>query len=67
MWYHTAWTIWDKVPAPSKPDSGQTKSYLIETMVELLGSQVVAGRGELALTATLIAKLLCGRPSGNNL
>jgi hypothetical protein len=32
-----------------------TKSYLIETMVELLGSQVLAGKCEFALTAVPIA------------
>jgi hypothetical protein len=37
------------------PDWGQTKSYLIETMVELLGSQVLAGKCEFALTAVPIA------------
>jgi hypothetical protein len=48
-----------------EPDWGQTKSYLIETMVELLGSQVLAGKCELARTSVPIAKLLCGRPSRN--
>jgi len=38
-----------------KPDWGQTKSYLIETMVESLGSQVLACKCEFALTAVPIA------------
>jgi hypothetical protein len=41
-------------PRLYKPDWG-TKSYLIETMVELLGSKVPAGKGEFALTAIPIA------------
>jgi hypothetical protein len=36
-------------------------------MVELLGSQVLAGKCELALTAVPIAKLLCGLPFSEHL
>ena len=49
----------------SWPDREQTKAHLIETMVELLGSSVLAGKCDFALTAVPIAKLLCDRPSRN--
>jgi hypothetical protein len=44
-----------------KPDWGQTKSYLIEMMVESLGSWVLAGKCEFALTAVPIANS-CAAP-----
>ena len=36
-----------------EPDWGRTKSYLIEAMVELLGSQVFTGKCELSLNPSL--------------